>query len=45
MGPIALIAFLGTFLIALLGVGIVKLYEKGKDEEEKIVEHYKKHEK
>jgi hypothetical protein len=43
MGPIVLIAFLGTFLIALIGVVIVKLYYSGKAEEEKIVAHIKEH--
>lgn len=43
MGPIVLASFIGTFLIALIGVGIVKLYEKGKEEEHKIVEHHKHH--
>ncbi len=44
MGPLVLLSFLGTLLIALIGVGIVKLYEKAKDEEHKIVEHHKHHE-
>lgn len=40
MTSIAFAAFIGTFLIALLGVLIVKIYEKGKDEEHKIVDRY-----
>jgi hypothetical protein len=41
MGAIALIAFLGTFVIALIGVGIVKIYEMLKHKEEEVVEHHK----
>lgn len=45
MGVIALIAFLGTFLIALVGVLIVKIYEKAKTKEHEMVEHHREKEK
>lgn len=45
MGPFVFAAFIGTLLIGLVVVALIKLYEKAKEKEEEIVAHHRDHKK